>query len=65
MFCSSVPEAMLFGSFFTAYFFAFVNPDASSVWPPPPFEFPEFVAGGQHGNPRHLELHDALGLAID
>ena len=59
-------EAMLFGSFFTAYFFVrVVNPDASSVWPPPPFEFPKFVAGRQHGDPRHLELHDALGLAID
>src|SRR3954453_14881870 len=40
-------EAMLFGSFFTVYFFVrVVNPDASSVWPPPPFAFPKFVAGG-------------------
>ena len=39
-------EAMLFGAFFTAYFFVrVVNPDASEVWPPPPFEFPKFVAG--------------------
>ena len=39
-------EAMLFGSFFTAYFFVrVVNPSASDVWPPPPFEFPKFVAG--------------------
>jgi cytochrome c oxidase subunit III len=39
-------EAMLFGSFFTAYFFVrVVNPDASSIWPPPPYEFPKFVAG--------------------
>ena len=39
-------EAMLFGSFFTAYFFVrVVNPDAPDVWPPPPFEFPKFVAG--------------------
>lgn len=39
-------EAMLFGSFFTVYFFVrVVNPDASAIWPPPPFEFPKFVAG--------------------
>ncbi len=38
-------EAMLFGAFFTAYFFVrVVNPDASPVWPPAPFEFPVFVA---------------------
>src|SRR6185295_15855223 len=39
-------EAMLFGSFFAAYFFVrVVNPDAPDVWPPHPFEFPKFVAG--------------------
>ncbi len=39
-------EAMLFGSFFAAYFFVrVVNPDASDAWPPHPFEFPQFVAG--------------------
>ena len=39
-------EVMLFGSFFTAYFFVrVVNPDASSTWPPAPYEFPVFVAG--------------------
>jgi cytochrome c oxidase subunit 3 len=38
-------EAMLFGAFFTAYFFVrVVNPDASEIWPPAPFEFPVFVA---------------------
>ena len=37
-------EIMLFGSFFTAYFFARVvaNPPE---WPPSPFELPVFVAG--------------------
>jgi len=37
-------EIMLFGSFFTAYFFARVvaNPPE---WPPEPFELPLFVAG--------------------
>ena len=39
-------EIMLFGSFFAAYFFVRVaNPGAPSVWPPPPYEFPVFVAG--------------------
>ncbi len=38
-------EAMLFGSFFAAYFFVrVVNPSAPDVWPPEPFEFPVFVA---------------------
>jgi cytochrome c oxidase subunit 3 len=39
-------EAMLFGSFFTAYFFVrVVNPGAPDTWPPEPHEFPVFVAG--------------------
>jgi cytochrome c oxidase subunit 3 len=39
-------EIMLFGSFFTAYFFVrVVNPGAPDQWPPEPFEFPVFVAG--------------------
>jgi cytochrome c oxidase subunit III len=38
-------EAMLFGAFFTAYFFVRVaNPNAPDTWPPEPFEFPVFVA---------------------
>jgi cytochrome c oxidase subunit 3 len=38
-------EAALFGSFFAALFFVrVVNPDAPSEWPPPPYEFPVFVA---------------------
>ena len=38
-------EAMLFGSFFTAYFFVrVVNPDAQA-WPLEPFHLPVFVAG--------------------
>jgi len=38
-------EAMLFGSFFAAYFFVrVVNPNAPEVWPPPPYHFPVFVA---------------------
>ncbi len=36
-------EIMLFGSFFTAYFFIRVN--GNSEWPLEPFELPKFVAG--------------------
>ena len=58
-------EIMLFGSFFTMYFFIrVVNPHASP-WPPPPYHLPVYVATHQHGDPRHLELHDALGAAVD
>ena len=45
MFLFIASEAMLFGAFFTAYFFVrVVNPDAPATWPPPPYEFPVFVA---------------------
>jgi cytochrome c oxidase subunit III len=37
-------EIMLFGSFFTAYFFVRVV-NAAPEWPPAPFELPVFVAG--------------------
>ena len=46
MFLFIASEAMLFGAFFTAYFFVrVVNPDAPAEWPPAPYEFPVFVAG--------------------
>jgi cytochrome c oxidase subunit 3 len=46
MFLFIASEAMLFGSFFTAYFFVrVVNPEAPAGWPPEPYEFPVFVAG--------------------
>ena len=39
-------ETMLFGAFFTAYFFArVVNPDAVGSWPPEGYHLPVFVAG--------------------
>jgi cytochrome c oxidase subunit 3 len=38
-------EAMLFGSFFAVLFFDRVVNPATTQWPPPPFEFPIFVAG--------------------
>ena len=37
-----ISEAMLFGSFFTAYFF--VRVVANEEWPPAPFHFPVNVA---------------------
>jgi cytochrome c oxidase subunit 3 len=37
-------EIMLFGSFFTAYFFVRVV-NSAPEWPPAPFELPVFVAG--------------------
>jgi cytochrome c oxidase subunit 3 len=45
MFLFIASEAMLFGAFFTAYFFIrVVNPEAQS-WPLQPFHLPVFVAG--------------------
>ena len=43
MFLFIASEVMLFGSFFTAYFF--VRVVAESPWPQPPFHLPVFVAG--------------------
>jgi len=37
-------EVMLFGAFFTAYFFVRVINHADK-WPPPPFRVPVYVAG--------------------
>jgi cytochrome c oxidase subunit 3 len=39
-------ETMLFGAFFTAYFFIrVVNPETTGAWPPEGFHLPVFVAG--------------------
>jgi cytochrome c oxidase subunit 3 len=48
MFLFIASEVMLFGSFFTAYFFVRVVNDAPQ-WPPEPFHFPVFVAGVNTG----------------
>jgi cytochrome c oxidase subunit III len=40
-----ISEAMLFGSFFTAYFFVRAVQGEGEPWPPEPFEFPVAVAG--------------------
>ena len=59
-------EAMLFGSFFAAYFFVrVVNPDASDDLAAAAVRVPEVRRGHQHRDPRDLELHDALGAAVD
>ena len=44
MFLFIASEIMLFGSFFTIYFFARVVAGPAD-WPPPPFHLPVFVAG--------------------
>ena len=43
MFLFIASEIMLFGSFFTAYFF--VRVANGTPWPTPPYELPVFVAG--------------------
>jgi cytochrome c oxidase subunit 3 len=43
MFLFIASEIMLFGSFFTAYFF--VRVAAGTPWPTPPYHLPVFVAG--------------------
>jgi cytochrome c oxidase subunit 3 len=43
MFLFIASEIMLFGSFFTAYFF--VRVAAGTPWPTPPYQLPVFVAG--------------------
>ena len=43
MFLFIASEVMLFGAFFTAYFF--IRVVAGDPWPPPPFHLPVFVAG--------------------
>ena len=43
MFLFIASEIMLFGSFFTIYFFVRVS--AGTPWPTPPYELPVFVAG--------------------
>jgi cytochrome c oxidase subunit 3 len=37
-------EVMLFGAFFTMYFFVRVVSDFYTEWPPAPYEFPKYVA---------------------
>ena len=57
-------EIMLFGSFFTIYFFVRVVNNAPE-WPPERVPPAGLRRRREHGDPRHLELHDALGAAGD
>jgi cytochrome c oxidase subunit III len=45
MFLFIASETMLFGAFFTAYFFVRVVKPGVTEWPPPGFHLPVFVAG--------------------
>ena len=51
-----ISEAMLFGSFFTAYFFV-RRRCKHTAWPPEPFSFPVSVAHDEHAHPGDVELH--------
>ena len=66
MFLFIASEIMLFGSFFTVYFFdRVVNHPFGGQWPPPGFHRPAFVAGVNTLHPRDVERHDALGRHVD
>ena len=56
-------EIMLFGAFFTAYFF--VRVVNGIQWPTAALRAAGVRRRSQHRDPRHLELHDALGAAVD
>ena len=65
MFLFIASEIMLFGSFFTVYFFdRVVNHGVDGHWPPTGFHRPGVRRADQHADPRHLELHDALGRHV-
>ena len=55
-----ISEVMLFGAFFTAYFFIRVVAD-DEWFPIDGKELPKVVAGVNTGDPDLVELHDALG----
>jgi len=57
-----ISEIMIFGAFFTAYFF--IRVAQGDPWPAPGTTIP--VAGGlQHGDPDLLVVHAALGGDLD
>ena len=67
MFLFIASEIMLFGSFFTVYFFdRVVNHGVDGALAAGRASTgPSFVARHQHADPRHVELHDALGRHVD
>ncbi len=54
-----ISEIMIFGAFFTAYFF--IRVAQGDPWPAPGTQLPVAVAGCQHRDPRVLLVHAALG----
>ena len=54
-------EAMLFGSFFTAFFFLRFT---SATWPTDGITLPVGSHRHQHRDPDQLVLHDALGAGL-
>ena len=59
-----ISEVMVFGAFFTAYFFIRVVARATRG-PPHGTELPVAVAGVEHGDPAVVVAHDALGRDVD
>ena len=64
MFLFIASEIMLFGSFFTAYFFVRVVNNAPH-WPPDRLSPAGLRRRHQLRDPADLELHDALGADLD
>ena len=58
-----ISEVMVFGAFFTAYFF--IRIAQGDPWPAPGTHLPVSGRAGQHADPGLLVVHDALGRAVD
>ena len=54
-------EMMLFGSFFTTFFYI----SSRNTRPPIPHQFPKDADRHQHGDPDLVVVHDALGAGVD
>ena len=58
-----ISEVMIFGAFFTAYFF--IRIAQGDPWPAPGTHLPVRGRGRQHADPRLLLVHAALGADVD